>query len=69
MVFCEVLGCHSRWRGNDLGKPLDSGLRRNDGGGDRDIWEAFNGIPFILLFDLSRPRARITGLFMPCRSF
>ena len=29
----EVLGCHSRWRGNGLHKPLDSGLRRNDGKG------------------------------------
>ena len=25
---------HSRLRGNGLSKPLDSGLRRNDGGGE-----------------------------------
>ena len=62
-----VLGCHSRWRGNGLFQPLDSGLRRNDGEGDRYILAIFNGMPFILLFGL--PQTRITGLFMPCRSF
>ena len=28
---CHAYGCHSRLRGNGLHKPLDSGLRRNDG--------------------------------------
>ena len=30
---------------------------------------SLNSIACILLFDLPRPQARITGLFMPCRSF
>ena len=30
---CHACGCHSRLRGNGCLKPLDSGLRRNDGGG------------------------------------
>ena len=30
---CRACGCHSRLRGNGLHKPLDSGFRRNDGGG------------------------------------
>ena len=29
---CYAYGCHSRLRENGLFKPLDSGLRRNDGG-------------------------------------
>ena len=29
---CRSCDCHSRLRGNGLHKPLDSGLRRNDGG-------------------------------------
>ena len=62
-----VWGCHSRWRGNGLCQPLDSGLCRNDGEGDKHISAIFNDIPCTLSFDL--PRARITGLFMPCRSF
>ena len=63
----RVLGCHPRWRGNGLYQPLDSGLRRNDGESDKHILAIFYGIPFILPFGL--PRARITGLFMRCRSF
>ena len=62
-----VLGCHPRLRGHGLFQPLDSGLRRNDGAGDRYILAIFNGIPCTLSFDLLR--ARIAGLFMPCRSF
>ena len=50
--------------GNVCDKPLDSGLRRNDGGGDRDIRATFNTVTFILLFDLTQPRTGIPGFIL-----
>ena len=42
--FVVPVYCHSRLSGNGLSKPLDSGLRRNDGGGDSGFWRAATGV-------------------------